>query len=87
MCHSPCRRWPGGKLFGLTIEPARLAHIREARRPGSRYASLAQCRREITDAELLYQSFKVPHLNTTHTSVEEICTKVLQKLSLKRRLY
>lgn len=75
------------KLFGLTIEPDRLAHIREARRPGSRYAALAQCRREVSDAELLYQGFKVPHLNTTHTSVEEICTKVLHKLRLKRRLY
>ncbi len=75
------------KIFGLTIEPERLAHIREARRPESRYASLAQCRREVGDAEVLYQRFKVPHLNTTHTSVEEICTKVLHKLRLKRRLY
>jgi len=75
------------KVFGLTIEPERLAHIREARRPGSRYASIAQCRREVSDAELLYQSFKVPHLNTTQTSIEEICTKVLHKLKLKRRLY
>ena len=75
------------KIFGLTIEPERLAHIREARRPGSRYAALAQCRREVGDAELLFQGFKVPHLNTTHTSVEEICTKVLHKFRLKRRLY
>jgi len=80
-------RGVGGKVFGLTIEAARLAHIREARRPGSHYASLAQCRREISDAELLYQTFKIPHLNTTHTSVEEICTKVLHKLHLMRRLY
>jgi regulator of PEP synthase PpsR (kinase-PPPase family) len=76
-----------GKVFGLTIEPERLAHIREERRPGSRYASLAQCRREVGDAEVLYQSFNVPYLSTTHTSVEEICTKVLHKLRLKRRLY
>lgn len=76
-----------GKVFGLTIEAERLAHIREERRPGSRYASLAQCRREVSDAELLYQTCKVPHLNTTHTSVEEICTKVLHKLRLKRQLF
>jgi hypothetical protein len=75
------------KIFGLTIEPERLSHIREARRPGSRYAALPQCRREVSDAELLYQTFKVPHLNTTHTSVEEICTKVLHKFGLKRNLY
>ncbi len=83
----PALRGQRERLFGLTIEPERLAHIREARRPGSRYAKLARCRREVSDAELLYQSFKIPHLNTTHTSVEEICTKVLHKLRLKQQLY
>ena len=31
------------KLFGLTIAPQRLQQIRNERRPGSRYAALAQC--------------------------------------------
>jgi regulator of PEP synthase PpsR (kinase-PPPase family) len=35
------------KLFGLTIQPERLAQIREERRAGSKYASLANCRFEI----------------------------------------
>ncbi|NKB90028.1 MAG: pyruvate, phosphate dikinase/phosphoenolpyruvate synthase regulator [Acidobacteria bacterium] len=76
-----------GRLFGLTIGPVRLAQIREARRPGSRYASLARCRSEVGDAEMIYQRRNIPHLDATHMSVEEICTKVLQKLKLTRRLY
>ncbi len=38
------------KLFGLTIQPERLAQIREERRPNSKYASLANCRQEVADA-------------------------------------
>jgi hypothetical protein len=75
------------RLFGLTIEPERLAQIREARRPGSRYASLAQCRREVGDAEFVFQKRRIPNLNATHMSVEEICTKVLHQLRLKRSMY
>ena len=39
------------KLFGLTIQPERLAQIREERRPNSRYASLSNCRHEVSEAE------------------------------------
>ncbi len=38
------------RLFGLTIDPIRLAQIREQRRPGSRYATLKQCRWELEQA-------------------------------------
>src|SRR3990167_9810620 len=43
------------KLFGLSIDPERLQQIRSGRSPGSKYATLAQCRREIHDIEALYQ--------------------------------
>ncbi|MDD2536765.1 MAG: kinase/pyrophosphorylase, partial [Macromonas bipunctata] len=39
------------KLFGLTIQPERLSEIRNERRPDSRYASLANCRYEVSEAE------------------------------------
>ncbi|HWH81154.1 MAG TPA: pyruvate, water dikinase regulatory protein, partial [Burkholderiaceae bacterium] len=32
------------KCFGLTIDPERLSHIRNERRPGSKYAALENCR-------------------------------------------
>ena len=43
------------KLFGLTINPERLAAIREERRENSRYASMRQCRMEVSEVEALYR--------------------------------
>ncbi len=75
------------KLFGLTIEPEQLASIREERKPNSRYASLSQCRREVEDVRALFTRFRVPYLDTTAVSVEEISSKLLQVMKLERRLY
>lgn len=74
------------KLFGLTIEPARLQQIREVRRPDSRYASRRQVEYELRAAEALYERFGVPHIDTTHCSVEEITSRILQVTSIPRRL-
>ncbi len=46
------------KLFGLTIDPERLAAIREERRENSRYASLRQCRMEVAEVEALYRKIR-----------------------------
>ncbi len=75
------------KLFGLTISPEYLQRIREERRPASRYASLQQCRREIDMLEELYFREKIPFLNTTTVSIEEIATTILQETGLHRRLF
>ena len=72
------------KLFGLTIEPGRLQQIREERRPDSRYASSRQVSFELRAAEALFRKYGVPHLNTTHTSIEEIAAKVMSHMHLKR---
>lgn len=74
------------KLFGLSIEPDRLCQIREERRPGSKYASPAQVRSEVKLAEALYRNHRIPWLNTTYSSVEEIASKVMQSLGLERHL-
>lgn len=71
-------------LHGLTIQPRRLASIREQRRPGGRYSSLEQCRTEVKTVERLYRSYNVPYINTTDMSVEEIATKVAQARGLDR---
>jgi [pyruvate, water dikinase]-phosphate phosphotransferase / [pyruvate, water dikinase] kinase len=75
------------RLFGLTIEPNRLTQVREARRPGSRYAKIEQCRWELEQADKLFRRDAIPVLNTTHTSIEEIASKILQQLGLNRHLY
>lgn len=56
------------KLFGLTIDAERLAAIREERRGNSRYASLRQCRMELSEVEALFRRHQIPYLNTTNYS-------------------
>lgn len=75
------------KLYGLTIVPERLQQIREERRPGSRYASLRQCKREVAEAEGLFRMNGISSLNTTSTSVEEIASKVMLSLGLEKHLF
>ncbi len=75
------------KLFGLTINPDRLHEIRECRLGNSRYSSLRQCRLEVSEVEMLYKKERIPFVNTTYHSVEEIATKILDKTGLKRHMF
>ena len=70
------------KLFGLTIQPERLAQIREERRPNSKYASLANCRAEVSDAEKMMRREGIHWLDSSTKSIEEISTTVLQEIRL-----
>lgn len=65
------------KLFGLNIDPERLSSIRQERRANSRYSSLDQCEDEIRLAETLFSRFRIPNLDTTHLSIEEIAGRIL----------
>ena len=73
------------KLFGLTIDPQRLQHIRTERCPNSHYASPEQCRIEVSEIEAMYQKEKIPYINSTRYSIEEIATKILAIAGIKRR--
>lgn len=68
------------KLFGLTIDPIRLSSIRNERRPGSKYASLPNCRNEVHEAEAMMRRAGVNWLSTTTKSIEEISTTILQEV-------
>jgi hypothetical protein len=74
------------KLFGLTIDPDRLAAIRHERRPNSRYASFAQCEFEVREVEQLFRRENIAFINSTHFSVEEISAKILVEKGVERRL-
>ncbi|MGI9346394.1 MAG: posphoenolpyruvate synthetase regulatory kinase/phosphorylase PpsR [Gammaproteobacteria bacterium] len=74
------------KLYGLTIAPARLAQIREQRRPGSHYASPQQCEREVRAALRLYQHNHVSYMDTTSRSVEELSSKILKETQLLKKI-
>lgn len=72
------------KLFGLTSDPERLSAVRSERRPGSKYASLAQCAYELRQVEQLYRRLNIPYIDSATKSVEEIATVVMQEKNLRR---
>ncbi len=80
---SPFRK----KLFGLTIAPERLSEIRNERRPQSRYASLENCRMEVSEAEAMMRRAGIRWLSTTTKSIEEIATTILQDTRPDRPVY
>ena len=75
------------KIFGLTISPDRLAEIRAERRPNSRYASLENCRMEVSEAEAMMRRAGIRWLSTTTKSIEEIATTILQEIRPERLVY
>ncbi|MCL2022113.1 MAG: kinase/pyrophosphorylase [Betaproteobacteria bacterium] len=78
-----CLRLNRDKLFGLTIEPERLAQIRAERRPNSQYASLVNCRQEVAKAEQMMKSEGIRWLDSSRKSIEEIAATILRELQLQ----
>ena len=75
------------KIFGLTIDPQRLHQIRQERRANSRYAQLDTCKREVAQAEAMLKREGIELLSTTHASIEEISSRVLEHLGINREMY
>ncbi len=75
------------KIFGLSIQPERLSEIRNERRPNSRYASLENCRMEVSEAEAMMRRAGIRWLSTTTKSIEEIATTILQEIRPERLVY
>ncbi len=75
------------KCFGLTIDPDRLSQIRHERRPGSTYASLHNCKQEVSAAESMMRREGIEWLSSTHKSIEEIATTILRDLRPDRLIY
>lgn len=75
------------KCFGLTIDPTRLSQIRHERRPGSKYASIENCRYEVSEAEAMMRREGISWLSSTHKSIEEIATTILRDIRPDRLIY
>ena len=71
------------RCFGMLTTPARLSQVRHERRPNSRYASLQQCTYELRQAEAMYRNHRLPVINSSTKSVEEMSTVILQTLNHK----
>jgi len=75
------------KLFGLTITAPRLAHIRNERRPNSKYAELDNCQYEIDRAEMLMREEGIPYLDATNRSIEELAATIVHQGQLQRQSF
>ncbi|MCW9051174.1 MAG: kinase/pyrophosphorylase, partial [Motiliproteus sp.] len=73
------------KLFGLSLEPELLSAIRSERRPDSPYASLRQCLRDVQNAEAMFNLNRIPYLDASSLSIEEISTRIIAEAGLRRR--
>jgi len=74
------------KLFGLSIAPERLRQIRKERRPLGRYSSAQQVRFELREAAKIFRRYKIPHVDTTEFSIEEISSRILDSTGVERRV-
>lgn len=74
------------KLFALTIDPDRLQAIRSERRANSRYASAQQCEMEVQAFQNLIERYRIPFVNVTELSIEEIATRIIAKSGVQRRI-
>ncbi len=75
------------KCFGLSIDAQRLSQIRNERRPGSKYASLENCRYEVLEGESMMRRSGIAWLSSTHKSIEEIATTILRDIQPDRLVY
>lgn len=75
------------KTFGLSIAPDRLSEVRNERRPGSKYASLENCRYEVNEAEKMMQKEGIRWMSSTAKSIEEIATMILQEIRPDKQTY
>lgn len=71
------------RLYGLTIQPEQLSRIRHERRPQGVYATLPQCRAEVAQAEALFRGERIPFLDTTTVSIEEIAATIVRDRGLR----
>ncbi|MGK5682357.1 pyruvate, water dikinase regulatory protein [Actinoplanes sp. URMC 104] len=71
------------RCFGIVTNPERLSQVRSERRPDSRYASLAQCTHELRRAEAMFRLHRIPTIDSSASSVEEMATLILQKLKIR----
>ena len=73
------------KTVGLTLNHEILSVIRQERYPNSNYANHSKCLNELKQAEQIYQKFKIPYINTSRKSIEELAAQILQEIGLYKK--
>lgn len=70
------------KLIGLSISEERLFSIRKERRAEGGYSNKANIYQELTALHNLFQQEKIPFIDTTTRSVEEIAASIVSMMPL-----
>jgi regulator of PEP synthase PpsR (kinase-PPPase family) len=73
------------KTVGLTSNHEILSTIRQERYPDSNYAKRSVCIQELRQAEQIYQHYKIPYINTSRKSIEELAAQILQEIGLYKK--
>jgi regulator of PEP synthase PpsR (kinase-PPPase family) len=73
------------RCVALTTTVERLSRVRNERRPDSRYASPEQCRWELRRANEIYGAHRIPVIDSSSRSVEEMSTLIVQTLTKNRK--
>ena len=73
------------RCVGLTTTVERLSRVRNERRPGSEYATADQCRYELRRAAQMYAAHRMPVIDSSAKSVEEMATMILQSMKLAQK--
>jgi regulator of PEP synthase PpsR (kinase-PPPase family) len=66
------------RCVGITTTVERLSRVRNERRPGSEYATPEQCRWELRRAAQMYSAHRLPVIDSSAKSVEEMATMIMQ---------
>ena len=83
------------KLYGLTIQPERLQKIRtervemmqKDRSEDWNYPTIANCEFEVRQAEALMRQHRIPFIDATSKSIEEIAATIMRDARLERYVY
>ncbi|WP_051305664.1 pyruvate, phosphate dikinase/phosphoenolpyruvate synthase regulator [Desulfogranum mediterraneum] len=73
------------QVVGLTASPRYLHQIREKRYPGSSYASLENCTRELQQARQMFLRHNIKMINVEGRSIEELAVQAVQAVGMKRK--
>ena len=68
------------RCVGITTTVERLSRVRNERRPGSEYATAEQCRWELRRASQMYAAHRLPVIDSSAKSVEEMATMIMQTM-------
>jgi len=71
------------KVVGLSIDPIALHRFRQIRLPGSRYAQLETCKKELEQADLIYEKYHIMVIQSGGSSIEETAMQVIHQVNRK----